>query len=1463
MALLEVNDFNAVRISLASPEQVRSWSYGEVTKPETINYRTLKPEKDGLFCEKIFGPQKDFECYCGKYKRVRYKGIVCDKCGVEVARSKVRRERMGHIELASPVAHIWFVKGTPSRLGLLLDISPRNLERVLYFAQYVITEVDENAKKRALEHLQIEQDKEIEARTKEWADMLTSVETKRDEEVAARRSRHEAELAALLEEREHAVDALMTEAQELGQTLHTQVGTLQRKAVDFRGTTVVPANEVTTEAHAESLTRITQELMDALEQDFSHRQESMELVAKNESEEIASRAAGDIDPVRKKVEEARKEIEAKFAEDFKELSDLHDPAELINSMNPAGKVRLLTDADFKRLTEKFGNVFSAGMGADALLNILNRVDMEKMRTKLQMEMQSTSGQKRKQSTKRLRVIEALRKSGNKPQWMILTSLPVLPPDLRPMVQLDGGRFATSDLNDLYRRVINRNNRLKRLLELGAPEIIIRNEKRMLQEAVDSLIDNGRRGRAVSGTGNHKLKSLSDMLKGKQGRFRQNLLGKRVDYSGRSVIVVGPELELHQCGLPKRMALELFKPFVMHALVDRGLAHNIKSAKRIVERARPEVWDVLDEVIKTRPVLLNRAPTLHRLGIQAFEPVLVEGSAIQIHPLVCLAFNADFDGDQMAVHVPLSREAVAEARQIMLATKNLLSPSSGDPMVAPRLDIVLGCYYMTALREGAKGQFDPKVHNQGTYGSFQEAILAHDLGLLELQALVRVRDRRIDNKMIETTVGRILFNETLPEEIPFVNDTLDSKALKIVVQDCYKILGMDRTSQVVDKIKNIGFRYATQSGVTMSTSEIKVPPEKTAILEEAEKEVLAINEQYQMGLITEQERYESTVAVWANATEAVTNVIQQRLPEYGSVFLMATSGAKGNLNQIRQMAGMRGLMSDPSGRIIDLPIRSNFREGLSVLEYFISTHGARKGLADTALRTADSGYLTRRLIDVAQDVITLEEDCGTVAGVWLTEPQDKAVLESLRERIIGRFAASAMAHPKTGEVIVDRNEVITNEIADTLLEAGHERIHVRSTLTCGARRGICALCYGISPAHGELVGQREAVGIIAAQSIGEPGTQLTMRTFHTGGVYVAGGEITTGLPRVTELFEARVPKNKAIISEIDGIVEVSRDNDVRRIRVLSSEVYSDRYDLPPHVNLVVKEGQQVDSGTVLARSAEADKKDVPVVQVIARLPGRVNMDGKNRVSILYEEREEREYVVPAASRVRVEPGEYIHAGQQLTDGPMDPQDILRIQGPEAVQLYLVEEVQKVYRNQGVNINDKHIEVIVRQMMRKVIIDAPGDTTMLPGEYIDRFEYDDANAKVFSEGGEPATAVPVLLGVTKASLNTSSFLAAASFQETTRVLTEAAISGKTDHLMGLKENVIIGKLIPARSPIDLPPRPVVEEIEAPRHLLEGEDELDDLDILDTEEDEHIDMTADDDEEEAAPEEAELAAILEEDE
>ncbi|HET6615719.1 MAG TPA: DNA-directed RNA polymerase subunit beta' [Dehalococcoidia bacterium] len=1135
------------------------------------------------------------------------------------------------------------------------------------------------------------------------------------------------------------------------------------------------------------------------------------------------------------------------------------------------------------------------MGAEAILRILERVDLERLREKMQSEIHSTSGQRRKKATKRLKVIESLRKSGNRPEWMVFTVLPVMPPELRPMVQLDGGRFATSDLNDLYRRVINRNNRLKRLLELGAPEIIIRNEKRMLQEAVDSLIDNGRRGRAVAGSGNHKLKSLSDMLKGKQGRFRQNLLGKRVDYSGRSVIVVGPELKLHQCGLPKRMALELFKPFVMHALVAKGLSHNIKNAKRLVERARPEVWDVLDEVIRTRPVLLNRAPTLHRLGIQAFEPVLIEGSAIQIHPLVCTAFNADFDGDQMAVHVPLSREAVAEARQIMLSTHNLLSPGSGEPIIAPTLDMVLGCYYLTVDKPNGKGAFKA-AHNgapaEGVYGSAQEARLAHDLGLVDLHARIKVRvpyekprlpkrapseafpalpeagfsedgatdettsysyessvavaeeapvapSGRPKSEIIDTTVGRLIFNEILPGgvgsavsgDIDYINKPMDRKMLKDVVARCYEVLGNEDTADVVDDIKRIGFEYATQSGITIAVNDLRVPAEKQGLIEKAEQSIREIEDEYEMGLITDQERYDATVEVWSRTTEDVKKTIQDQLDHYGSVYMMAISGAKGNISQITQMAGMRGLMTDPSGRIIDLPIRSSFREGLTVLEYFISTHGARKGLADTALRTADSGYLTRRLIDVAQDVIILEDDCGTRMGVWLDQPE-AGVLESFSERIVGRHSAMDLEDPeKPEEILVAFNEEIDDAKAARIEELGLERVYVRSALTCQSKRGICQLCYGRSPARGRIVNVGEAVGIVAAQSIGEPGTQLTMRTFHTGGV-ASGMDITSGLPRVEELFEARVPKGQALISEIDGVAEVVREGDARRVRVKNTELYSDEYEIPAGAKVLVKKDDIIEQGTILARVAElpsgenpaeepekkpkaksrAKKKaeDTPVVlegDVVARIGGRVQITGK-RVQIVYEEKEEREYPVPAAARLRIENGDPVHAGQQLTEGSLNPQDILRIMGPESVQLYLVEEVQKVYRSQGVVINDKHIEVIVRQMLRKVRVDAPGDTALLPNDIIDRFEYEEINARVLAEGGEPATAVPVLLGVTKASLSTNSFLAAASFQETTRVLTEAAISGQKDHLLGLKENVIIGKLIPARATINLPPPPVKE-------------------------------------------------------
>ena len=1418
--MLEVNNFNAVRISLASPEQIRSWSYGEVTKPETINYRTLKPEKDGLFCERIFGPTKDFECYCGKYKRVRYKGIVCDKCGVEVARSKVRRERMGHVELASPVSHIWFVKGTPSRLGLLLDMSPRILERVLYFAQYMIIEVDLEAKKRAVDELRIEMEEAATKREQEITDRIAEIERTRDQAIAELEGTLDAGKKEIEEARESQIDALMKQAKTLEADLKAQVGKKARRNFVLGETKLVERGVEIAADTRKKVKPLAQELVAALEQELTKRLADLDLSSDAAIQQQRDSAFQELEPLREQVSSEREAVIAEYQQQLEELEELSDPV-------VDDRATLLTETQYKEYQEKFGKIFTAGMGAEAVLKILQRLDLEQLRLRLNEEINSTSGQRRKKATKRLRVVEALRRSGNKPEWTVFTILPVMPPELRPMVQLDGGRFATSDLNDLYRRVINRNNRLKRLMELGAPEIIIRNEKRMLQEAVDSLIDNGRRGRAVSGSGNHKLKSLSDMLKGKQGRFRQNLLGKRVDYSGRSVIVVGPELKLHQCGLPKRMALELFKPFVMHELVSRGMAHNIKSAKRIVERARPEVWDVLDKVITTRPVLLNRAPTLHRLGIQAFEPVLIEGSAIQLHPLVCAAFNADFDGDQMAVHVPLSREAVAEARQVMLSSNNLLSPGSGEPVIAPTLDMVLGCYYLTLQRPKLRGAYKEASNGkpaQGVYGSFEAALRAGDIGLLDLRAPIKVRDERTDNQFIETTVGRIIFNEALPKELGFYNEVMDRKALKNVVANCIRRLGNEQTARMADLIKRIGFHYATRSGITIAVSDLSPPENKGQLLEEADQRVNEIEEQFEMGLITDQERTDASIAIWSETTDRVQQALEDSLDRDGSIYMMASSGAKGNIAQIRQMAGMRGLMTDPSGRIIDLPIRSSFREGLSVLEYFISTHGARKGLADTALRTADSGYLTRRLIDVSQDVIVEEEDCGATGGVWLSRPDEEG-LQPFRDRVLGRWAASDIIDPKTNEVVVLRGEEIDERIAERIEGLRIERVHVRSPLICLVKRGICRMCYGRSLATGRLTEMGEAVGIIAAQSIGEPGTQLTMRTFHTGGV--AGIDITSGLPRVEELFEARVPKMQSIMAEIDGLVQIKRDGDSRTLTVSSTEFYSDEYEIPKNNELLVKHDQEIEQGVPLARkkppARKRTKKDETAVteteEITARVGGRVVFEGRKRqpskISVVYEATEEREYVVPVGARLMIQDGDAASAGQQLTDGQMNPQDILRILGPEAVQVYLVSEVQKVYQSQGVIINDKHIEVIVRQMLRKVQVDMPGDTDMLPSELIDRYAYEAENARVLAEGGEPATAVPVLLGVTKASLETNSFLAAASFQETTRVLTNAAISGQVDHLLGLKENVIIGKLIPARAKVDLPEP--VEEIAAPEPLV----------------------------------------------
>ena len=1271
--MLEVNDFDAVRISLASPEQIRSWSYGEVTKPETINYRTLKPERDGLFCERLFGPTKDFECYCGKYKKIRYKGVICDKCGVEVARAKVRRERMGHIELACPVSHIWFAKGTPSRLGLLLDLSPRSLEHILYFSNYIVTSVNEEARQEAIKQTQ-------------------------------------ESISGEIDERQKAVDERIAQMEQEGASVE-EINQLRRNFTD----------------------------------------EKIQLEEKLTSE-----------------------------------------VERLKSLNVK---ELLNESQYHELKQKYGEIFEAGMGAEAILQIIKDVDLDEVRKNLLLETQSSSGQRRKKASKQLRVVEAFRNSGNKPEWMILTVLPVLPPDLRPMVQLDGGRFATSDLNDLYRRVINRNNRLRHLIEIGAPEIIIRNEKRMLQEAVDSLIDNGRRGRAISVSGNHKLKSLSDMLRGKQGRFRQNLLGKRVDYSGRSVIVVGPELRLNQCGLPRRMALELFKPFVMHRLVMQGLAPNIKSARRLVERAKPEVYDILEEVVKERPVWLNRAPTLHRLSIQAFEPVLIDGSAIQIHPLVCSAFNADFDGDQMACHIPLSKASVREARELALSHQNMLLPSSGEPTVTPTLDIVFGCYYLTTERPGAKGE-------GRRFGSFDEARLAYELGNIDLRAKILVRDQRKDGQEIETTVGRIMFNEVLPSELGFQNRIIDRSGLKHIVSECCRILKNEDTARVLDSIKQLGFHYATKSGITIAMNDIEVPESKAKMLEEAEERISIIDNQYNRGLITEGERYNSVVGVWMETMDRITSTISDTLDRYGGIYMMATSGAKGNISQITQMAGMRGLMTDPSGKIIDFPIKSSLREGHTVLEYFISTHGARKGLADTALRTSDSGYLTRRLIDVAQDVIVFEEDCGTVDGIWVSEPKEKTLLPSFTERTSGRMAASQIVHPKTGEVIVDRNEEIDEQKAAEIIDAGVNRVHIRSPLSCQSKRGTCQMCYGRDLSHGRLVELHTAAGIIAAQSIGEPGTQLTLRTFHTGGV--AGLDITSGLPRVEELFEARAPKGQAIISEIDGLAEVVQDEEGRRIKITSSETYRDEYALPARWQVMVNDGQRVDIGTVLATPTAAKKtkgktkeisKETP--SIVAHIAGEVSVK-KGQLFISYEDREEREYAIPTTAGIRVQSGEEIHAGQQLTDGSVNPQDILRILGREAVQQYLVDEVQKVYRSQGVNINDRHIEIIAHQMLTKVRIDSAGDTDLVPDELVGKYAYEDINAKVLAEGGEPATAHTVLLGITRASLNNDSWLAAASFQETTRVLTEAAVYGKIDRLVGLKENVIIGKLIPAYNP-----------------------------------------------------------------
>ena len=1155
--------FNAIKIGLASPDLIRQWSYGEVKKPETINYRTLKPERDGLFCERIFGPTKDWECHCGKYKKVRFKGKICDKCGVEVTRAKVRRERMGHIELAAPVSHIWYFKGIPSRMGLILDISPRVLEKVLYFANYIVI----------------------------------------------------------------------------------------------------------------------------------------------------------------------------------------DPGD-----TPLMKKQILTEAEYRDMREKYEDDFRAGMGAEAIKELLQELDLDQLSKELTAELRESSGQKRLRIIKRLEVVESFRLSHNRPEWMIMDVVPVIPPEIRPMVQLDGGRFATSDLNDLYRRVINRNNRLKRLLELGAPDIIVRNEKRMLQEAVDALIDNGRRGRPVTGPNNRALKSLSDMLKGKQGRFRQNLLGKRVDYSGRSVIVVGPDLKIYQCGLPKEMALELFKPFVMKKLVEDGTASNIKSAKKMVERAKPEVWDVLEGIIKGHPVMLNRAPTLHRLGIQAFEPVLVEGRAIRLHPLVCTAFNADFDGDQMAVHVPLSAEAQAEARLLMLSANNLLKPQDGKPVTIPSQDMVLGSYYLTIDRDTEPGA--GKVFRDP-----DEALMAYNEGIVGIHAPIKVRMTREVNgktvsKIVDATPGRLIFNERIPQDLGFVDRsdpeklldleimfTCGKKELGKIIDKCIRVHGFNVTAEVLDAIKSMGYKYSTKGALTVAVADMLVPEGKDTLIKESEKKVAQIDKRYKRGFITDQERYRLTVAEWEETTKKVTSKLQDNMKaqRYNPIHMMADSGARGSINQIRQLAGMRGLMASTSGKTIEIPIKSNFREGLTVLEYFIAARGARKGMADTALRTADSGYLTRRLVDVSQDVIIREDDCGATKGIWVEDIKEgNQIIEPLHERLLGRFPVDDICHPETGEVIVPKTKMMNDADADAVIAAGITRVQIRSVLECRARKGVCAHCYGINLAMGTLVGKGEAVGIIAAQSIGEPGTQLTMRTFHTGGV--AGSDITQGLPRVEELFEARKPKKAATLAEISGIVTIE----------------------------------------------ESKRTTVKTVNIVNPESGEM-----------------RSYQLASSSGIRVTDGQQVEQGFQLNEGSLNPHDILRVRDPRAVHDYEIKEVQKVYRQQGVDINDKHIEVIVRQMMRKVRVEDAGDAEVLPGSVMDLLEFEDYNQKVQDridageEGLRLAVAEPTLMGITKASLATDSWMSAASFQETTRVLTDAAIKGKVDPLMGLKENVIIGKLIPAGS------------------------------------------------------------------
>ena len=1381
---METKGLTSLRISLASPETMRSWSYGEVLKPETINYRRLRPEKDGLFCEAIFGPTRDWQCYCGKYKNPRYKGITCDKCGVEVTRSAVRRERMGHIQLATPIAHIWYTRRIPSYLGLLLDISRRNLDRVLYFAQYIISYVDEEARQKALKRLE----DEISVSDREQAAVINAkiaeIKTSRDHKLSEhshRKNELERHYDELIATR---LEPIIQEGQRLEHLLQESMGKPLKEAVVFGNSDMViaEAGKAAAASHLKKVQKVVRERLEGLENELKdQKQRELESV-KMEASQVKAEAEEQMNALRSQLEDQASASKDQNAHTRDELMELRP-------------FTFLGETRYRELKSRWGQVFRADMGAEAFYEILRRLDLDKLSQELWHEVRTTkSKQKRKKATTRLKVVEAFRHSGNKPEWMILTILPVIPPDLRPMVQLDGGRFATSDLNDLYRRVINRNNRLKRLLELGAPDVIVRNEKRMLQEAVDSLIDNSQRGKALSRRGRRELRSLSDMLKGKKGRFRRNLLGKRVDYSGRSVIVVGPQLKLYQCGLPKSMALELFRPFVISRLVSHNYAANVKGARRFIERNRPEVWEVLEEVIKERPVLLNRAPTLHRLGIQAFEPVLIEGSAIQLHPLVTTAFNADFDGDQMAVHVPLSEKAVQEARRLMLASKNLLKPADGEPIIGPSKDMVLGVYYMTMLHS------KPHKGDGRAFADMDDVDLAYQLGQVDVHSKIKARlttwydekNNRLpeaETRLIDTTVGRVIFNRVLPEKVQFINRQLERGSVKDLIAEVYELCGQEVTTNVADEIKRIGFEYAMRSGTTLSVADITIPPEKQDIIATALQEVELVQRDFRRGLLTEQEQNERVIQIWQQTTTDVAKAVRNHLDPDGNLATMANSGAtKGGFGPISQLAGMRGLMADPSGRIIPFPIRSNFREGLTALEYFMSTHGARKGLADTALRTADAGYLTRRLVDIAQDVIINEYDCATKEGIWIRKKDDIAG-QSMFDRLYGRLAAERLLDPKTGEVLAEPDDAIDHELARKITSLGIKEVKVRSPLTCELTHGICAKCYGIDLGRGSMVELGSAVGIVAAQSIGEPGTQLTLRTFHTGGV-AAGGDITTGLPRVEELFEARKqPKGEAIVSEIKGVVRLVQSDkyiDLRLIRVEQSEMIHDEYDAPEEWTITAKDEDEVKAGDELATLGEAT--------VTAAHNGRVRIEAR-KIIVSYEQREETEYEIPTTSRLLVKEGDHVEAGQPLTEGSLNPHRILRIQGREACQMYLLGEIQKVYRSQGQNIHDKHFEVIIRKMMAKVQVTRPGETKYLPGDPVDRLEIKKVNEQMLGESKTPARFGEILLGVTKASLSTDSFLSASSFQHTIKVLAGAAIGSSTDPLFGLKENVIIGKLIPA--------------------------------------------------------------------